>query len=43
MVSRSITKLLGLSRNTVKRTLKIDNGPIHLRKEKVNTDITPLE
>lgn len=43
MGSRSIAKLLDLSRNTVKRALKSESGPIYLRKEKVNHDITPFE
>jgi DNA-binding MarR family transcriptional regulator len=30
MESRSIAKLLGLSRNTVKRALKSENGPIYI-------------
>ena len=43
MGSRSIAKLLGLSRNTVKHALKSERGPVYLRKVKVNPDITPFE
>ena len=41
--SRMIANLLGISRNTVKRALKSQNGPIYLRKEKINPEITPFE
>ena len=43
MGTRAIAKLLGISRNTVKRALASDNGPEYSRKGKVNPDIIPFE
>jgi transposase len=43
MGTRTLAKLLGISRNTVRNALASNNGPGYSRGEKVNQDIVPFE
>lgn len=41
--TREIARLLGISRNTVKKALRADKAPAYERKPKVNPEIKPFE